>query len=168
LLVDEHLALTNYLGLISAVDATVSPHRSEGFGYLPAYSLLLGTPTLVTNYSGPSDFCTEETSYPVAYDFTDIDAGDFVYDAQGAHWASINVGDLAKAMLQVRNDPGAARERATAGGDLLREKYSLSALSERYSDRLRCISGEGDADLSRHPSWSYEARVSMHTNSQRI
>ena len=139
LLINEHFSFASYLGLIAAANAIVSPHRSEGFGYVPAYSLLLGTPALVTNYSGPIDFCTEETSFPISYDLVDIAPGDFVYDTPGAQWADINVSALAETMKQVRDNPEAANLRAAKGGALLRETCSPNAMASRYMERLRAV-----------------------------
>ena len=139
LLVGEHYPFASYLGLLAACDATISPHRSEGFGYLPAYSMLLGTPSIVTNYSGTTDFCTEETSFPVDYDLVDIGPGDFVYDARGAQWANINVSALAATMRKVRDEPEVARLRTEKGAKLLAQEYSMAAMTARYVKRIKSI-----------------------------
>jgi len=136
ILLSDLLPFQDYLGLIQAVSATLSPHRSEGFGYLPAYSLLLGVPTIVTNHSGPKDFCTEETSFPVNAALITLRPGEFVYDAPNAHWADIDVAHLAERMREVRDNPDGAIRRAHRGRDLVRKTYSMTAMAARYRARL--------------------------------
>lgn len=136
LLINERMPFPKYLGIIQMADALISAHRSEGFGYLPAYAMLLSRPVITTNHSGTEDFCTEETSFPVASKLTPIAPGDFVYDAPGACWADIDVDALAQAMQKVRHEPLEAERRAKAGYDLVSERYSMDALAKRYKDRL--------------------------------
>lgn len=136
LLINERMPFPKYLGIIQMADALVSAHRSEGFGYLPAYAMLLQRPVIVTNHSGTEDFCTEETSFPVASRLTPIAPGDFVYDAPGACWADIDVDALTEAMQKVRHDPVDAERRAQAGYALVSERYSMEALAQRYKDRI--------------------------------
>jgi hypothetical protein len=50
--------------LISASDAFVSLHRSEGFQF-SSPKLLLGKPAIGTGYSGNTDFLNDRTGYPV-------------------------------------------------------------------------------------------------------
>lgn len=141
LLVNERMPFPKYLGLIEMADALISAHRSEGFGYLPAYAMLLSRLVIVTNHSGTEDFCTEETSYPVASKLTPIAPGDFVYDAPGACWAEIDVEELSKTMQKVRHDPIDAERRAKAGYELVSQRYSMEALAQRYKERLDEIAG---------------------------
>ncbi|MDO7836020.1 glycosyltransferase family 4 protein [Sphingobium sp. HBC34] len=136
LLINERMPFPKYLGIIQMADALISAHRSEGFGYLPAYAMLLSRPVITTNHSGTEDFCTEETSFPVASKLTPIPPGDFVYDAPGACWADIDIDALAEAMQKVRQEPLEAERRAKAGYDLVSERYSMDALAKRYKDRL--------------------------------
>lgn len=139
ILFSEMLPFPEYLGLIQAADATVSPHRAEGFGYLPAYSLLLGTPVIATDFSGTQDFCTEETSFPVRAQVVRLRPGEFFYDAPDATWANIDVDHLAERMQEVRNDPDEAARRTHRGGDLINERYSMRAMGARYRERLAAL-----------------------------
>ena len=53
---DAKLSRDEVIGLLSAADAFVSLHRSEGLGRGPAEAMLLGVPVIVTGYSGTTDF----------------------------------------------------------------------------------------------------------------
>ena len=48
--------------MLRDVDAYVSLHRSEGFGLTLAESMMLGTPTISTNWSGNVEFQNEDTA----------------------------------------------------------------------------------------------------------
>lgn len=141
LLINERMPFPKYLGVIQMADALISAHRSEGFGYLPAYAMLLSRPVITTNHSGTEDFCTEETSFPVESKLVPIAPGDFVYDAPGAAWADIDVDALAQTLLKVRQDPAEAERRAKAGYNFVSGRYSMDALAQRYQDRLDIIAG---------------------------
>lgn len=139
ILLSKTLDFRDYLGLIAAVSATVSPHRSEGFGYVPAYSMLLNTPTIVTDHSGVCDFCMEETSFPVRAQLHPLATSEFVFDTPGAMWAHIDLDHLAESMRAVRADPIEAARRARNGKELVQTRYSMEALAARYRERLLVI-----------------------------
>ena len=136
ILIEEVLPFDQYIGLISACDCVVSPHRSEGFGFLPAYGLLLEKAVIATDYSGTTDFCTEETSYPVGWSPLKLSPGDFLYDAPDAFWAEIDIDHLASRMRQVFENPGEAKKRAVVGRELVESQYSGEAIAAGYRKRF--------------------------------
>jgi hypothetical protein len=64
-LLDRTLDREVVLGLVDACDAYVSLHRAEGFGRTLAEAMLLGKPVVGTDFSGNTDFLTQDTGYPV-------------------------------------------------------------------------------------------------------
>lgn len=138
-LINERMSFGRYLGVITMADATLSSHRSEGFGYFPSYSLSLGRPTIVSDHSGTEDFCTTDTAFPVPVTLTPIRPGDFVYDTPGAHWADIDVDALAETMQRVRNDRDEREARTAKGQAMMESRYSYAAMGERYMARLKDI-----------------------------
>ncbi|MEL6768284.1 MAG: hypothetical protein AAFP17_13965 [Pseudomonadota bacterium] len=136
LIIAEHLPFAELIGLIAEANCLVSPHRAEGFGYMPAYALMLGRPVIGTDYSGPRDFLTAETGYPVPWQPRPVAAGESILPVRGAHWADIDVVALAEAMRRVRDRPGEARTRAAAGQAFMRRDYSIEACAARYRAAL--------------------------------
>ncbi len=136
ILLQAHLPFAQYLGLIEAVDALVSPHRAEGFGYLPAYAMKLGTPVIATDYGGTRDFCNKETALPVPWRRRNVRPRESIYPVRDAFWAEIDHEALAGAMQDVLARPNAARRRAAAGKALMQGYYSPRALRQRYLARL--------------------------------
>ncbi|MEM9762205.1 MAG: glycosyltransferase [Pseudomonadota bacterium] len=137
LIVADHLPFPELIGLIADANCLVSPHRAEGFGYMPAYALALGRPVIGTDYSGPRDFLTEETGYPVPWQPRGVAAGESILPVEGAHWADVDVEAMAQAMRRVRNRPGEAKRRAAAGQELMRQHYSIQACAARYRAALQ-------------------------------
>ncbi len=136
ILLQEHLPFAAYLGLISAATALVSPHRSEGFGYVPAYAMALGTPVIATDYAGTQDFCTPDTAHTVPWRKRLVRPGEPIYPLENAFWAEINHEALAKAMQQVLAQPEIAKQRAANGKALMLKTYSQAAQRARYIKRL--------------------------------
>ncbi len=136
ILFQQHLPFPEYLGLISAATALVSPHRSEGFGYVPAYAMALGTPVIATDYAGTQDFCTPKTALPVPWRHRHVRPGEPIYPLENAVWAEIDHEALARAMQNIATQPEAAQRRAATGKALMLKEYSQAALRARYIKRL--------------------------------
>ena len=139
ILFQEHLPFRQYLGLIGAVHALVSPHRAEGFGYVPAYAMALNTAVIATDYSGTQDFCTEETALCVPWRKRAVRPGEPIYPLENAFWAEIDHEALARAMKNVLANPVATTQRSAAGQALISLEYSEAAQKKRYIQRLKTL-----------------------------
>lgn len=138
-LITDHLPFHELLALIAASDCLVSTHRAEGFGLMPAYALGLGVPVMSTDYSGTTDFCTTETSFPIAYDLVSVDPTHVLHPMKDARWAEINIEHLAATMKAFADDPLDGRMRAVRGKKLIASRYSPSRHAERYRKRLQAL-----------------------------
>jgi glycosyltransferase involved in cell wall biosynthesis len=125
-------------GLLAGCDCYVTLHRSEGFGYGAAEALIQGKPVITTAYSGVSDFCTTETSLPVPYELLPAELGAYPYmDADRSYvWASPNIEVASSHMQRLFRNPTEGRTLGEQGQRLIRARYSIQALSERYQTRL--------------------------------
>lgn len=115
---------------INNVECIVSSHRSEGFGYLPAHAFILGKPVIVTDYSGTTDFCTHQTSYPTKWSKKLLDRGDFGETISHGFWADVDVNDLAKNMYDVYANYPKALNKAYLGKKLIETEYSFEKFSQ--------------------------------------
>ena len=140
------LPFPDLLGLIASSSALISPHRAEGFGYLPAWALALGVPVVTTNWGGTRDFCTALTSDPVPAELVEVPRSHTIFPCPGAHWAEVDQGALVEAMRHVVADPQAARARAQAGKLVIESEYSMTAQADRYADRLSRLGVLGPAE----------------------
>ena len=59
--------------LTKCVDVVVSLHRAEGFGLVLAEAMLLGTPTIATNWSSNTEFMNKDVACMVDYKLITIE-----------------------------------------------------------------------------------------------
>jgi glycosyltransferase involved in cell wall biosynthesis len=94
-------------------DCFVLPTRAEGFGFPYIESMMIGNPTMGTNYSGNLEFMNKENSYLIDYQLEPVSnmrnlghwyTGDM-------RWASANVAQLADTMKEVYDNQDSAREK---------------------------------------------------------
>lgn len=86
--------------LIKCADVLISLHRAEGFGLVLAEAMLLGTPTIATNWSSNTEFMTEENSCLVDYRLVPIEKDCGIYKA-GYRWAEPDLKDATKFILKL-------------------------------------------------------------------
>ncbi|MDD2846444.1 MAG: glycosyltransferase, partial [Rhodoferax sp.] len=68
-IIEEDLTDAQLKALYEQCHALVAPSRAEGFGLPMAEAILSGLSVITTNWSGQTDFCTEENSWLIDYDF---------------------------------------------------------------------------------------------------
>ena len=134
----RHLPFRDLLALINRADCIASPHRAEGFGYIPAYALYFAKPLIITDYSGSQDFCTAQTSYPISYRLIPTKPRETIFNMT-ARWADVDVSEMAAAMRDVLENPKVAQAKAVRGQALIREKYGPETHAARYLSRLKAL-----------------------------
>jgi glycosyltransferase involved in cell wall biosynthesis len=135
-LITERYSEAQMADLLRETSCVVSLHRSEGFGYVLADAMALGIPVIATDYSGNTDFCNDQTSFPVDYALVPVRSAGAHWEEEGAEWADPNVDSAAARMLEVYRDYPAALVRAGTGQRLVFEKYSTEAFGDTVRRRL--------------------------------
>lgn len=120
--IPEYLPRADLDGLTGACDVYLSLHKSEGFGLGMAEAMSQGVPVVATGWSANTEFCREETAWPVPFKMTPILPHE--YPPAMKEWAQADV--AAAALREVRADPAAARERAERGRAFMAEHYSIA------------------------------------------
>jgi len=139
-IVDERmLPFNDLLALIKRADCVVSPHRAEGFGYIPAYALWYARPVIVTDYSGTQEICSHDTAYPVPYKLVRTGIAETITPLKNAQWAEISVEALANTMREVRGNPLETQIKALRGQKLLHTRFTPQMQAKRYLDRLNAL-----------------------------
>eukprot|EP00040_Diaphanoeca_grandis_P014888 m.75636 g.75636 ORF g.75636 m.75636 type:complete len:489 (-) comp24809_c0_seq2:64-1530(-) len=65
--IDKDLSKHALRSLYSNSNAFVLPTRGEGWGLPVVEAMSMGLPVIVTNFSGPTAYVSEDTAFPVAY-----------------------------------------------------------------------------------------------------
>ncbi len=87
IVLDGPLRQAEFDRLFAVADVFISLHRSEGFGLSIARSLLAGTPTVVTNWSGNTDFADLPGTHPVGYTLVPPQSDKAEYNRADTVWA---------------------------------------------------------------------------------
>jgi hypothetical protein len=134
-LIERTMSRAEMNGLLSASDAYVSLHRSEGFGLGLAEAMTLGKPVVGTAYSGTADFLTPDTGYPVPFTLVPVRAGEYP-DHDGQVWAEPDLDAASEPMRAIVEDPAEARRLARAGQAFIKTHHSAAAVGKLMRDRL--------------------------------
>jgi glycosyltransferase involved in cell wall biosynthesis len=138
--IDRSLSARERDALLTGCDCYVSLHRSEGFGLTLAECMALGKPVIATAFSGPTDFMTDDNSYPVPFEMTCVGADCEIYPAEGK-WAEPDVAEAARLLRRVLEQPEEAREKGERAKHDTERMYSPAVVGEKIGSRLREIIG---------------------------
>lgn len=124
--------------LIYCVDAVVSLHRAEGFGLVLAEAMLLGTPTIATNWSSNTEFMTEETSCMVDAKLVtlDKDIGSF---KKGNRWAEPDVKQAAEYMRRLFEEPEFYCMCSEKARNYIEQHLSIEGVVQSINARIKDI-----------------------------
>lgn len=125
-------------GLMECVDVYVSLHRAEGFGLTLAESMLLGTPTIATNWSGNIEFQNSDTACMVDYKLVPIKKEIPPFPV-GAHWAEADIDDAAEYMKKLYSDKSYYDTIKNNAKKYASEKLSKDSVGEIVKERVESI-----------------------------
>jgi glycosyltransferase involved in cell wall biosynthesis len=132
---DEHLSRADHMAYITAVDALVSLHRSEGLGLHLAEAMWLDTPTIATRYSGNLDFMDDDCALLVDAPLINVERGEGVYPPH-AVWADPDLDMAADAMRALAGDPLLHTRLAAAGRAKMEGQPSLEQTGRLIAELL--------------------------------
>ncbi len=136
---DEVIEREHVQALQRCADAYVSLHRSEGFGLGMAECMRLGKPVIATAWSGNMEFMTPDNSCLVGYQLVPVREGEYMF-YKGQRWADPDVGQAAKYMRRLFDEPAFGSQIGRRAAADVREKLSMAAVAGSLSRRLEEIS----------------------------
>ncbi|RQX84308.1 glycosyltransferase [Burkholderia anthina] len=142
LMFDKNFARDEMLGLIRASDVYVSLHRAEGFGLGMAEAMTFGRIVIGTDYSGSTDFLSDETGYPVAYQLRELEAHEYPW-SQGQVWAEPDLNAAIDAMRRVAENPEEGQRRGEAAVEFVSRRYRPEAVGKVMKERLDVLFATG-------------------------
>lgn len=123
------------LGLMNSCDAYVSLHRSEGFGFGMAESMLLGKPVVATGYSGSNEFIRPQTACVVDFELIPVPEGAYPF-WQGQVWAEPDIVQAASYMERLFREDAWRGQVASKGQRFVTDHFNRQVIGQRYSGRL--------------------------------
>eukprot|EP00521_Asterionellopsis_glacialis_P018455 CAMPEP_0195292718 /NCGR_PEP_ID=MMETSP0707-20130614/10694_1 /TAXON_ID=33640 /ORGANISM="Asterionellopsis glacialis, Strain CCMP134" /LENGTH=470 /DNA_ID=CAMNT_0040353257 /DNA_START=41 /DNA_END=1453 /DNA_ORIENTATION=- len=134
------LPTVDLVRLYKTVDACVLPSRGEGWGRPYMEAMSMGLPTIATNWSGPTEFVTDENGYLLPITGL-VDAN---LDAFPGHkWAEPDGDALEKIMVNMRDDPEKTMQKGSRARKDVLELWSNSAMALVVSEQLERLATSG-------------------------
>lgn len=124
--------------LINCIDCYVSLHRSEGFGLGPAEAMSVGIPCILTDWSGNTDYMTDENCIAIDYELVNLDIDYGPYNA-GQRWAEADVDQASRAMQRLVDDPEFAARIGENARKHIAAHFSPAAVGKQIATRLAQI-----------------------------
>ncbi|CAN4126380.1 unnamed protein product [Withania somnifera] len=121
--IDEHIAQIDMPRLYKAANAFVLPSRGEGWGRPIVEAMAMTLPMIATNWSGPTEYMTEDNSYPLP----------------GHLWAEPSVNKLQMLMRHVMRNQEDAKSRGKQARDDTMRRFSPEVVAGIVSDQIKRI-----------------------------
>jgi len=139
--ITETLEKKKVNALIACVDVVVSLHRAEGFGLVLAEAMLLGTPTIATNWSSNTEFMNKEVACMVDYQLVKLEKemGPF---KKGQRWADADIGQASKFMRKLYQDKAYYCRISENAQRYIKDKLGMKQAVEKINNRLGKIQTE--------------------------
>lgn len=122
--------------LIDSASAFLSPHRSEGFGYLLARALGRGCPIVASDYGGCQDFLLADYAHLVPAHLVDVPRRAQPLSMPRGIWADPSIDALAEELTRIHADTIAAQKRAAKGAIFVAHKYKKEKFQKTVLSRL--------------------------------
>lgn len=123
----------NLVRLYRTADAFVLPSRGEGWGRPYMEAQAMGLPVIATNWSGPTEFVTDENGYLLPVTGL-ADAG---LDAFPGHkWADPDEDELRRLLVHLRDNPKDGREKGARARRDVVQRWSHTAVAREMVRHL--------------------------------
>ena len=135
-LITSSLSKSSHDSLINCADAIISLHRSEGFGLVPAEGMYLGKPAVLTNWSGNTDYMTDDNCCAVDYELIEITEEIPPYP-KGGTWAEPDAHQAASYLRRLFEDREYYQNISVAARETIHNKFSTQAVAEVLLKHLK-------------------------------
>ncbi|GAV64090.1 Glycos_transf_1 domain-containing protein [Cephalotus follicularis] len=134
--IDTHIAQIDLPRLYKAADAFLLPSRGEGWGRPLVEAMAMSLPVIATNWSGPTEYLTEENSYPLPVDrMSEVMEGPF----RGHFWAEPSVNELRLLMRRVMCNVEEAKSKGRKAREDMIRRFSPEIVANIVTNNLHHI-----------------------------
>jgi glycosyltransferase involved in cell wall biosynthesis len=131
--IDTHIAQVDLPRMYKAAHAFVLPSRGEGWGRPLVEAMSMSLPVIATNWSGPTEYLTEENSYPLLVDrMSEVMEGPF----EGHLWAEPSIDKLQVLMRRVMTNVEEANMRGRRAREDMIRRFSPRIVSGVVTDLI--------------------------------
>ncbi|XP_074304197.1 uncharacterized protein LOC141638918 [Silene latifolia] len=134
--IDTHVAQVDLPRLYKSANAFVLPSRGEGWGRPIVEAMSMSLPVIATNWSGPTEYLTDENSYLLPVDkMSEVAEGPFA----GHLWAEPSVHKLQGLMRHIIINYEEARVKGRLAREDMISKYSPNRVADIVSKLVNTI-----------------------------
>lgn len=134
--IDTHIAQSEFPRVYKAADAFVLPTRGEGWGRPLVEAMAMSLPVIATNWSGPTEYLTEDNSYPLPVDrMSEVMEGPF----KGHLWAEPSEYKLQVLMRQVMDNLTEAKAKGRKARKDMITRFSPEIVADIVMDHIQNI-----------------------------
>lgn len=134
--IDEHVPQSTLPCLYKAMDAFVLPTRGEGWGRPVVEAMAMELPVIVTNWSGPTEYLTEENGYPLDVDrLVEVTEGPF----KGHLCAEPSVDQLSVLMRHVVDNREEARNKGKKAREDMIKRFSPEVVARIVANKIQQV-----------------------------
>uniref|UniRef100_A0A6V7QWH9 Uncharacterized protein n=1 Tax=Ananas comosus var. bracteatus TaxID=296719 RepID=A0A6V7QWH9_ANACO len=135
--IDTHIPQSDLPRLYRAADAFVLPSRGEGWGRPIVEAMAMGLPVIATNWSGPTEYLTEENGYPLRVErMGRVRNGPFA----GHLWAEPSVDGLRLLMRRVATDRDEGRRKGGRAREDMIRRFSPEVVAGIVAEEIDKLS----------------------------
>lgn len=135
-IIDTHIPETDLPGLYKSADAFVLPTRGEGWGRPIVEAMSMSLPVIATNWSGPTEYLTEENGYPLLVErMAEVEEGPF----KGHMWAEPSVEDLRILLRRVVSEPAERKLKGMKAREDMIRRFSPEVVAGVVVDQISKI-----------------------------
>ncbi|KAA0034642.1 group 1 family glycosyltransferase [Cucumis melo var. makuwa] len=125
--VDIHIPQTDLPRVYKAADAFVLPSRGEGWGRPLVEAMAMSLPVIATNWSGPTEFLTDENSYPLPVErMSEVKEEPF----KGHMWAEPSISKLQVLMREVTINVEEAKDKGRRAREDMINRFSPDIVAD--------------------------------------
>ncbi|XP_057770304.1 uncharacterized protein LOC130990119 [Salvia miltiorrhiza] len=134
--IDGHIAQVDLPRLYKAADAFVLPSRGEGWGRPVVEAMAMALPVIATNWSGPTEYLTEQNGYPLPFDgMSEVRNEPF----EGHLWAEPSVDRLRFLMRLVVSNRSQAMAKGLQARVDMKGRFSPQIVADQVVSHLQEI-----------------------------
>lgn len=119
-----------------SMDAVVIPSRGEGWGRPHVEAMSMELPLIATYWSGPTEFMTQNNSYPLNISARLVSVNDRDRYLKGHKWADPSVPHLRKLMRHLFENPEEGRKKGKQARKDMVEKYHPDVIADLVYGQL--------------------------------
>lgn len=137
-IINKTLSKLEVNSLTKCADVFVSLHRAEGFGLVLAEAMIVGTPTIATNWSANTEFMNSDVACMVDYKMIEIEK-DMPPFKKGYKWADADIDQAAEYMKKLYEDKDFYESIKTKASSYIKKHLSMDRSVKLVNSRLKEI-----------------------------